>query len=585
MKCNLVIVIAVVFTVQSMNVLHRPQLRVNELSSARSVTRPRVMPVRASFKSSGGGRDSDNDSNGNEDYPIDEQKERLNLIWYSQIGEPDQHSVHQTGDIIDGKMYDILSLSTKCMYGCRENDISRLTQLCDALLQEGQIFDNFMNLHDSEQRQILGNLGTLIAVHVSALNVVEYLPLLEMHFTACKITQSSPYLTVNVLNSYFRELIKSYEVGHDQVDFTIVEHVVEQSNTDEYQEDFASIVFQSISEVLVDIITDVQYGRRKFFAVLLALQKYGVRLGVNRFSGQVYWQLQMRKNNGLMLNLPAPSLSLFAGIIYRFQLTQGQEFGEDPLVRSVLGGISIRRDSIRQPNSQIKPDFEIIFSIIKKDNMDLLNEIALDSINGEWLSRYLNINYVSSFLAQHGRNLNKLVSHFAIVNLKLSYMFSQDPPSLIQYVPLLKVQCMLLQPAMSIVNMVDAIDKDRLTASRQSIVIQIKDFIAHSLITSQDEDLFHRLMWQMLQAYNIIGSDEQFIKEDTWYQITFKALSMFLGDMIQIQRQDILENVRATMQEGFDITFIASAVPGNYQVMISWSYTLDGESKTISFLE
>lgn len=54
---------------------------------------------------------------------------------------------------------------------------------------------------------------------------------------------------------------------------------------------------------------------------------------------------------------------------------------------------------------------------------------------------------------------------------------------------------MLLQPAMSIVNMVDAIDKDRLTASRQSIVIQIKDFIAHSLITSQDEDLFHRLMW------------------------------------------------------------------------------------------
>ncbi|KAI3632011.1 hypothetical protein MIR68_009847 [Amoeboaphelidium protococcarum] len=584
MQCIIVLTMAVVSLVQSMNVAYRYQPKIGAVSFARPVPRPRLMPVRASSKTPSGGHNSNEDDNSN-NRELDDQRRLLNSIWHSQSNQLDNPTKDLTGGMVDDRLSDLISLSTKCVYDFSLNDLLRLVKLCDELLQQGVTYNNLQKLDRVYQRSIEDNLGAIIATHIKSSNSIEYFPLLKMHFVVCKVMQSRPYLTLNVIKNYFRESVQSYNVAGGQLDFLIMELVMKRSGVNGYQEHFLVQVLQVIQEILVDTVTDVDQGREKFDAILQALQAYDIKLGISTFTGQVQWTLMLRTNDGLMRTIPAPLLNLFAGIIYRSQFTKGQEFGDDRPISTVLGSIPVRRNSVRAPNSLISLDFEPLLAIIRKDNMELLNEVAQDAINGEWLSYYLHEDYVSSFLALHSGIFEKLMSGFSAVDSKLGKMFSNDPSNLLDYLAVIKVQCMLLQAIEPFEKLLEPAHRDRLSVVRWNTFLLGKNFIYHTLITSQDQQLFHKLIWRMQETYNIIDSSNQIMKQNAWYRYTFQALSIIVADAIRAERQDIVELVRVAMQDEFDISFTATVSPVGGLFMVSWRCYIGGESMMMGVFE
>ncbi|KAI3655134.1 hypothetical protein MP228_000514 [Amoeboaphelidium protococcarum] len=584
----LVFVFAFLSLVQSMNVPYRPQSINNGrvMSSAKSVTRPRLIPVRASSKTPSGGHnfneDSDSVSNNSE---LDEQRRLLDSIWHSQSTKLDKPTIDPTGDMVDDRLSDLISLSTKCVYDVSLNDFTRLVKLCDTLLEQGVIYSKLQKLDRVYQRSLEERLSAIIATHIEASNAIEYFALLKMHFVVCKAMQSRPYLTLNVIKNYFRDVVEQHKVACGQLDFPIMELVMKRSGVNGYQEDFLVQVLQVIQEVLVDAVTDVYQGREKFFAILQALQAYELKLGINTSTGQVQWTLMVRTNDGLVRSIPAPLLNLFAGIIQRSQFTQGQEFGDGRPMSNLLRGVPVWRDSVRAPISLTSLDFEPVLAIIRKDNMELLNEVAQDAISGAWLSYYLHEDYVASFLALHSGIFEKLMSGFSVVDLKVGKMFSNDPSNLLDYLAIVKVQCMLLQAIEPFEKLLDPAHRDRLASVRWNTFQLVKSFIIRALINSQDEHPFHKLMWQMLKTYSVTDSSNQSIESDAWFYFTFKALSMIVSDAIRANRRYIVELVRIAMQEEFDISFTATVSPVGGLIMISWRYSLAGEPKSMNFIE
>ncbi|KAI3636227.1 hypothetical protein MIR68_005579 [Amoeboaphelidium protococcarum] len=584
MKCIIVLTITVVSLVQSMNVAYRYQPKIGAVSSAKSVTRPRLMPLRASSKSPSGGHNSNEDSDSS-DCNLDEQKHLLNLIWHRQSNQLDKPTIDLAGDMVDDRLSDLISLSTKCVYDFSLNDFTRLVKLCDTLLEQGVTYSNLQKLDRVYQRSLEERLGAIIATHIEASNAIEYFALLKMHFVVCKVMQSRPYLTLNVIRNYFRDVVKQQQVAGGQLDFPIMQLVMKRSGVNGYQEDFLVQVLLVIQGILVDTVTDVDQGQQKFYAILQALQAYDIMLGINTFTGQVQWTLMMRTNDGLMRTIPAPQLNLFAGIIYRFQYTQGLQFGDARPISNLLRGIPVRRDSVRASDSLISLDFEPLLAIIRKDNMELLNEIAQDAINGEWLSYYLHEDYVQSFLTLHKGIIEILMSGLSAVDLKLGKVFSNDPLNLFDYLAVIKVQRMFLQAIEPFEKLLESPHRDQLSIVKWNAFLLGKNFMYHTLVTFQDHQLFLKLMWQMLQPYNIIDSSDQIMKSNAWYQYTFKALTVIVADAIRAERQDIVELLRVVMQKEFDISFTATVSPVGGLYMVQWRYSIGGEPMLMGVIE